>query len=488
MIQFATEFPVKPISDKAHFVAQIIAWLRGTNYSTIFEGNSETDFGGETAYLRAESSEELRIRELSTDNSLQAIGFRHDLPDKEGRLWRTEAVLKRSAGPDGQDLVRLRTQCIALVAGAKLGTPRKPFLIKTLLGDGWGGADGSLAVGDQPIWLADNKESLELAKEITLGYASLYLPILYISSINGTKWSLSRDEIEKLAYDLGGVAHIAVEPSRAFSFKLRDQADRSNVYGGVIGLAMPKHGILRRFNLGWRLQDTSELLADIRVAAINLRSLMPATGWDWTELQEQALRRQRERDRNRLTAEEKEELYTQEIINLQDRVKQLEDLIQARPVDTQEYQDDNDLFSETFVKLVGPEIYPGEFSDRLRAAVTIASEYADQIGLDTRSKAVLTQILHKLPLSPALSELREDLRRATKDPKRLAAELTALLSRHGYIEKSDNKHIRLKSQDGFIGLEPITLPKTPSDNRGLKNQRKQIERILGIAKIDNPTK
>lgn len=36
---------------------------------------------------------------------------------------------------------------------------------------------------------------------------------------------------------------------------------------------------------------------------------------------------------------------------------------------------------------------------------------------------------------------------------------------------------------GYIGLDSLTLPKTPSDTRGLRNLRTQVERTLGIAKL-----
>ena len=103
---------------------------------------------------------------------------------------------------------------------------------------------------------------------------------------------------------------------------------------------------------------------------------------------------------------------------------------------------------------------------------------ADQVGLDRRSKALLEAAVKNLPSSPALLELLQDLKRATKDPRRAATELTALLLRHGYREKSENRHIRLEAKDGYTGLDAITIPKTPSDSRGLTNLRKQIERTL----------
>ena len=145
--------------------------------------------------------------------------------------------------------------------------------------------------------------------------------------------------------------------------------------------------------------------------------------------------------------------------------------------------DEAEFSSDNLVQRIGPEVYSGEISDRLRFAAKTTLSAAEQIGLDPRTKAILQRVVDRLPESPALAELSQDLARATKDPKRVVSELTALLARHGYSEKADNKHIRLEANKDYDGLDSITLPKTPSENRGLKNLRKQIERTLGITKL-----
>jgi hypothetical protein len=433
MRPFVTEFPVKTISDRAIFVAQVVAWLRGANYSTVLDEPRDADLGRDTAHVRAPNGEELRLRELSTDGVLEAIGFRHEYPDAEGRLWRTEAVLRRAVSTSAQDLVRLRTECVAREPGVRLDFPRKPYLVKMILQDGWGGNDGHLLISDKPLWLADDEAGRETAKAVTIGQASQYLPVIYVSAAGTSEWLLSPDQTNKLAFDLGGIAHVVVEPNRAFSFNLRDLTDGRNVFGGTLGIAVPGRGIIRRYYLGIRLPDVEDLLAFVREVSISIRSQMSAEGWDWTELQEQSLRRQRERDRNRLSLEEIEKFYQEEIENLQDRVRQLDAQIAVRsPEDAMEFEDG--LFPADVVKTIGLEIYPGEFSDRLRLAAKECCSRAEQIGLDHRSKHVLEAIAARLPSSHALAELLEDLKRATKDSKRLAPELTALLLRLGSRE------------------------------------------------------
>lgn len=484
MLQFSSEFPVRPSDNRAAFVSEVVAWIRGMRHQTVLSSDSEAELDGANVHIRSTTGtgEELRMRELRSSEGWSAIGARHDLPDDLGRVWRTECVLKRSAAEGGQDLVRLRTQCIAKTPGARLDTPRKPYIIKALLQNGWGGTDQIFRVTDQPVWLESSDDGLATAKSVTLGEAAKWLPTVYVSATGNSSWLLSQQEIEKLAYDLGGIAHVVVEPDRTFSFDLRDESEARNAYGGTVGLSVPGQGIIRRYYLGWQIQNGEELAAAVRAAASALRSQMPTFGWDWTELQEQALRAQRERDRNRLTAAESEQLYLDEIENLQDKIRQLEQQLIVGPA-ASVGTDEAEFSTDNLVNRVGPEVYAGEISDRLRFAAKTTLSVADQIGLDPRSKTILQRVVERLPASPALAELSQDLARATKDPKRVAAELTSLLGRHGYSEKSDNKHPRLEANKGYDGLGSITLPKTPSEHKGLKNLRKQIERTLGITRL-----
>ncbi len=481
MLPFATEFPVKKFDTRAEFIAEITAWLRGMENSTVLSPTSEKDLDGETAHLLSASGEELRLRQISDEEKWSAIGFRHDFTDCCGRTWRTEGVLKYESENPDENLIRFRTQCLANTPEAHLTNPKKPYLIKSLIKDGRGGCDAELIVNDQPLWLEDTESALNLAQSITLGTATKWLPVVYVSAVAKNQWLLSQNEISKLAYDLGGIAHIVVEPDRSFSFRLRDKTSGNNVYGGSLGLSVPKRGFVGRYPLGWQTQNGRQLIAAVKAASIQLRGQMPSLGWDWTELQERALHAQRARDKNRLTAEEEKKLDQEEIKILNEKIDQL-NLQIAEERKKESFPEEGDS-EKNFKILFGTELYTGEIYDRLRYAAKIALIVSDQQGLDQRSKAVLENFRDRVSPSPALNELVEDLKRATRDPNRAASELKSLLGRHGYQEKSNNKHIRLEANDTQRGLDTITIPKTPSDHRALKNLRKQIEHSLGIDKL-----
>lgn len=57
----------------------------------------------------------------------------------------------------------MRTACLANSPQAILEIPKKPYLIKSLLMDGWGGTDGLLSVKDTPYFLTEIFDDVELA-------------------------------------------------------------------------------------------------------------------------------------------------------------------------------------------------------------------------------------------------------------------------------------------------------------------------------------
>ncbi|PYD49262.1 hypothetical protein [Novacetimonas pomaceti] len=483
MQPFSTEFPVKLPDNKAAFPSEVLIWLRGMRNSKVLTSASEHELDGENVYLIASSGEELRMRELKREDNWVAVGFQHDIPDNQGRVWRTEAVLRRDEDDFDQALIRFRTQCLAKQPGAFLETPKKPYLVKTLLRKHWGGADSEIEVCDEPLWLEDNDDDLALAILILCGKATRWLPVIYVSATGNDEWVLTQDEITKLAYDLGGVAHVVVEPSKDFSIRLKDASDGRNVYNGALGIAMPqRHGFIRRFFLGRQFEEVTDIVEAVRGTAIRLRGFMPSVGWDWTDLQEHALRHHRTALRGAISQGDADQLFddfTKQLSDLQEENRRLTEQLNSQAVsDITKEEDDPGI-----LRSIGKEIYPGEVTDRIRLAAQTALSVAEANGIDGRTIAVWTRIVERVRRSPALDELVADLVRATKDPKRTADELTSLLKQHGYHSKSENRHIRLQPNEGYVGLKNITLSKTPSDNRGLTNQRKQIERILGIGKL-----
>jgi hypothetical protein len=346
------------------------------------------------------------------------------------------------------------------------------------------GQDGNFQVGDKPHWLQTELDVLK-AKDITSGNNFSFLPVIYISSTNDNGWVFDRRTIEKAAFDLGGVAHIVVEPSRSFSFKVRDISDSQNVYGGSVGISLPGTGFIKRFS-GWQFEDSKlDMINYIQDYCINLRTNLPGLGWDWTELQEQVLRRQREKTRGLLSARDFEALYIDEIANLKDRINELENSIKSKEEDLSRLGLKSTQLNDTVCAFQNSEkeLYPGETFDRMRLAAHLCLEVAEKIGLDARSSFVFQSFIEKIPASNELSELSSDLDRAASNGKRANKEIIKILERVGYRESSEKNHIKLEPNINMGGLTSITMSKTPSDHRSTLNLKSQIKNTLGISKL-----
>lgn len=87
-------------------------------------------------------------------------------------------------------------------------------------------------------------DEIDLASRIIGGDEFGVMPQVYIS--RDDKNSTILDE-EKLAFDMGGLAHVFVEPSRRFSITLMNKCKHKNPYGGTIAICIPGRGIVRKF-------------------------------------------------------------------------------------------------------------------------------------------------------------------------------------------------------------------------------------------------
>ncbi len=483
---FATEFAVSAEIDKAGFTAEVIAWLRGMEGSEILSVSTDKDLDADNPVLQTPSGEELRMLVLSGEGddagTMQAIGFSHRTPDQEGRYWQTQAVLRRSGGSHA--ILRMQSQCIATDPLAHLPTPRKPYFIKTILTEGWACADGLLDIRQEPFHLEDSRDGLELARAITEGAATDRLPVIYVSANDRSLPELTETDLEKMAYDLGGIAHVVVEPDRAFSFQLADMVERGNVYGGALGLIIPGKGVTRRLLKGWAFPDSKALAREATRLARTMRTSMPSRdGWSWTRLQEAYTRALRKRERSRVSHEEYEQLWQEELEAKDARIRELEQALANASDTTISPASSEGILDDNFVSALGPEIYEGEFSDRVRTALEQVAKTGKNQGWDTRSLWLFEQILSISEPSGRARALLSEIRRATRDNKRSARELPRLLEKYGYQPPTESKHGRQHPKAGYQGLGILTIAKTPSDHRAADNLVRQVKDALGLKRL-----
>lgn len=472
MALFAANLELTAGVDEHRFATEVSRWIRGMRASTLLSDTEELSLGNEPTTVTASSGETILLQRATNNGTISAIGARHDLPDEDGRLWRTEAVLRFRA--DATPVLRVKTQCLAREVGTHLQKPRRPHLLRSLVAEQLAAPDGVLTPKAAPHWLGRDEDDILVAGSVVEGSASRALPVVWVSAIGSGTWALDRSEIEKLAKALAGVAHVVVEADRADSFRLMRLTDGKNAYGGTIGLSLPGEGFVRRFFIGWAIPDASALYQQVHDAALSASSTMPVgDGWEWSDLQEAALTAERHKLQESRDYQALLEMAEKERDALKEALDQTrEDLRDSTRRLSAAQQEGGGLADR-----IGKEIWDGEFLDRLSALLQWVVDHR-AADWDQRSLAVFRQAYAALPRSRGLNVLRQELDRAARDGK-----FEQFLLQYGFVYASHNNHIKLDPADEIHGLHTVTLANTPSDWRAAQNQKSQIEENLGLKRL-----
>lgn len=483
MSSFGTEFPISSKISKAALAKLVGEWACGIKNSTLKNAETIIERDDSEISVTGDFGETLQFRHVEMLDGFVA-GARHSISDDMGREWRTEIVLTNKTQ---SATLRVRGECIAATPDIETVRPQKPFLVKKALEAGWGAYDGLLTVQSLPHYLEDTDEDLGLAMSCILGTSKVSLPVVYISRDHFNRTSINE---ERLAYDLGGAAHVIVEPSMDFSYRLSSISSHANPYNGNIGIYAYPNRLLRNYFLGGALPSKSALSRAIRNTVetfISNRNILG--GYGWLELQE----RQSELLRARISQasgsqhdiDEWVASFQSELDDYKKRISELETELQKRDsTDIQSMHSGDGIIPPDLTEKLGRELYPGEFSDRLLAFVTENSKPENLQSHDPRTQNLVREILHISQFSGRATSLIQELKSAATQGKKSGTKMREILSRCGYSPSEDGAHIKMSPPDDKISGPVITLPKTPSDNaHGGQNQASDITNMLGLKKM-----
>lgn len=269
MLSFATDFPVAFGATGSDFMEVVQRWISGSPHTVLTADdlailNSPGRASVENGLAKLDS---LRFRDATEESA----AVRYVVQD--GVLqWMTLATFSKRAN---DTWVSVRTLCESQHAAATLPPGKKPLLVKQLLERLGSGDDNGLVLG-KPISLTN--ADMPLAVDLIAGRAGNRLPIVYVSAPSSGKHFV---RISNLDYKLAGMAHLVIEPSRSFSWRLRDQVNSENVYGGTVGIYWPDSGGRRSQFRRANYSSTSEMEAaieeEVRAALVNRRPLNRCT-------------------------------------------------------------------------------------------------------------------------------------------------------------------------------------------------------------------
>lgn len=467
MLSFMTEFPIDSTHSAAGFLRAIEKWILGSPHTCLRKGDLAEALA-ESEARKQKSGEIIEVLRVPLGSEERA-GVRYT-KGGNGLQWCTSIVFSRAAQ---NSWVAIRVLCEASHPATRLPPAKKPVLIRVLLNDLGGALDGPLRVGDSCSRL--NNVDIDVAARLIQGRAGCHLPVVYVSAGFNSQYIV---EPEQLARELAGMAHVVVEPNRAFSLRLRTEVDSENVYGGTVGIYWPDGGGRRSFFLGREFESPAQvgqaILAEVQLALTNRRGLDSCT---WASLQEAASRQAllalrasgsqevnkyaESFDRELAAKTELHEAAEKEIARLRNEIRIYEARLAANTGGLLRPGREHDL-------------YPGETLAILRDALEDAKT---RVPNDSRRQHVLSAVLEANPKEEEYAvEMRDRLKSLLRGLRGLDAKSKRELEEMGFSISEKGKHYKLL----FLGDEryTFTLPKSGSDSRGGLNATSDIGKRL----------
>lgn len=475
MAIFQTEFKVKSSLKAEEFDDIVIEWIQGMQSTELAEKVSELSSAPESWSAIGEGNESLLYRRVKKNDGL-IVGVRHELPDDQGRIWRTEVVFRHISGAAA---VGVKAQCLTKDFAARVRAPKRPYIIKLMLRDAWPNQSSHFQVNDVPAYISEG--DIERIVESLCGRGDHRLPVVYVSRNDDNRLAL---DVEKLAYDLGGLAHVVVEPSRAVSFKLMSMTQHRNPYGGTVGVAVASVGLIRRFYIGGAIADENDLGKAVISFLVEIVSACDfVLGADWQTLQEI----QTEVARNQVTST-KDAAVDEYLKAFDQENKELKELVELLSFEL------NELKMHAASSLTGgadgtlstgsvPELYPGEVKDRLRVAVEAALSGSKVTS--ERTVYLLKTLLGLFPFTGGAKSLIEQIKAAGRDSTEMPSRMGYLLTSLGFSRRVEGKHTVYSPPSELGGLGSVTISKTPGDYRSGMNMAADVTKSLALQEVNH---
>ena len=472
MLLFATEIPVDPTRTISDFMMLCRKWLVGSPHSKIADVELPTPETGEVLSVELSGDTGTVTAGRADAADAEIGGTRFENEDRDGR-WSAEVVGHRRANV-AEFLVGVQVHWFAGIV-PRTGPPkvRRPHIIKQIIEEFGAAPDGDLPIQTRPHYV-DN-DCVEFVAAHLNASTTRRLPLVWLSADSMDQPCV---DANRLAFQLAGIAHVLVEPTRSFSFRLRDRVLGGNAYAGVVGVHWPGLSFGRRFAPRGGSASAQfpnlELVREIVDYIESARSTQqPSNEATWAHLQEAVAasavaRLRREGSRN---LDEYSAAFDQENAALKVQNSELRSEMQrlrAQMKSERELNDRGALLADGKER----DIYTGE---RRSLLVAVLREALRSLGEGSRRQHIVRDVIDANCASMPSEDHDRDLVKALKGftaITRVRRELEHL----GFDVTEDGKHAKLV----FGGDErySFTIGKTPSDQRAGLNSAKFIAKSL----------
>lgn len=460
MLSFATEFPLASSGPEA--VLECVAvWLKGSPHRVLEKSEIDALANGEISQINA-SNQSVELLRANVRGDV-AVGAKHTAVDQD--IIFSTTIIARNI--EERTWVSVRTDRAALNPQISLKEARKPQILKILLSTIGGGLDGELWVQDTPHLLGPS--DLNMAIRLLNGDSDNHLPVVYLS--RSFRDELSCDP-SALARQLGGLAHVVVEPSRGFSREIQPFTNSRNAYGGAVGIYLPTGQ--RSLILDTGADDWNLRARAAQTVRESLLTRVPMHGFAWSDLEAEKSRENIQALKSAGSTDL--EAYVREFDSenqaLRDQNSSLRDEISNLKIELQNLNAVSTANSSGSEKLVALQNYfPGETEQILKEAL---QGCLSQVFEGSRRQAVLQEYIDRISGTDEIEIRKKKVKDLLSQTDKLTAKIEKELSDLGFSITSDGKHHKLT----YFGDQRLvfSMAKTASDWRAGMNLASDISR------------
>lgn len=457
---YSATFPVHDSKNLDDLAKVLSVWISGSPHRAVAP-NELRNIGNDGFQYHKGKTEIQAARHVEGKNHL--YGLR--LLEPNGKGIRTTEVTGRKSKDDFE--VTVSHEYNAFKVGTQSVDVAKPRIVNDILEKLGGGYDGlTIRMKREPHWF--NDDDLPFVAEIVTNQTQNKLPIIYVSKDGRGMTAVNP---HRLAYLLGGMAHVLVEPTRRFSFDLREKTNGRNTYNGAIGIYWPND--IRRLILPDASRDiVSDIYNTIRDQ--NLLTLVPREMVFDGIKSLQTSKRLEELKRTHSTTEE--ETLKLAIDEIDRRDKEIADL-RAEVGTLQSYAQRGTQFRTIGGDILRGvqinELYAGELKDFVLETL---ENSLNNVHSESRREDTLKAVLAANKMTGNREEVIQGLRDVFTGAQNLNSKMENALRSLGFEIEKGGKHAQVYVPGNDNRKYTIAL--TPSDHRSRKNECSGIKNKL----------
>jgi len=394
-------------------------------------------------------------------------------------LYGTRLIEKSTSAIRTTDIVGCKTDSLFDVSishnyetikiGEAVQGMSKPRIVNDIITDLGGAFDGrTLRVQKSPYMISE--DDLEFVAEVVNNSSDNKLPVVYLSK-ERDKYLLA--DPNRLAFKLGGMAHVLVEPSKDFSHNLRRATNGRNCYNGAAAIywpngmsffILPRDSNKPAYVLYDKVQEHS--LFSITPKELTFDGILSRQSSD--KLAELKSSKKVTVDEALGIAEDEIDRRDREINELKSKISSLEQKV------IQQSRQSTTAGGQLLEVPEMTELYRGELQDIIIDAL---KSYSSGTVPDSRRYDMVMALIEKNQETGEKSEIVDAVNRVFKSASRKFTDAMAKdLRKLGFEVEHGSKHhhVYVPGNDG----RRCTIPKTASDHRSMKNACSELKRKL----------